>query len=165
VTERIPSQVSYLCSASEILTHHQPVFHVTPYSTLAHTVAKLVATRSHRMWVVESASPSPSAPATPLATPSITHAVLSSPNNSTPASPSLNSAFPAVSAAALPGARISGRLTGVISLTDILNLFARQSGLNPLSPNDQRARRRRSSSSSVRPSIDSARGSSVDLRR
>jgi hypothetical protein len=56
-------------------------------------------------------------------------------------------------------------LTGVISLTDILNLFARQSGLNPLSPNDQRARRRRSSSSSVRPSIDSARGSSVDLRR
>lgn len=25
-----------------------PVFHVTPQSTLAHTVAKLVATRSHR---------------------------------------------------------------------------------------------------------------------
>lgn len=147
-----------------------PVFHVNPYSTLAHTVAKLVATRSHRMWVVEAASPSPSAPATPLATPSITHAVLSSPANSTPASPSLQAAFPAVSAAALPGARISGRLTGVISLTDILNLFARQSGLNPLSPNDQRARRRRSSSSSIRPSIDrpsidSARGSSVDLRR
>ncbi|KAK8076184.1 sds23/moc1 [Apiospora phragmitis] len=43
-----------------------PVFYVNPYSTLAHTVAKLVATKSHRMWVVESASPSPSAPATPL---------------------------------------------------------------------------------------------------
>ncbi|CZR64309.1 related to CBS-domain protein Sds23p [Phialocephala subalpina] len=142
-----------------------PVFHVNPYSTLAHTVAKLVATRSHRMWVVESASPSPSAPATPLATPSITQAFHSSPASSTPASPSLSNTFPAVSAAALPGARISGRLTGVISLTDILNLFARQSGLNPLSPNDQRARRRRSSSSSVRPSFDSARNSSVELRR
>jgi len=77
------------------------------------------------------------------------------------------SSFPApsISTAALPGARISGRLIGVISLTDILNLFARQSGLNPLSPTDQRDRRRRSSSSSMRPSFDSARASSLDLRR
>ncbi|KAG0647416.1 sds23 [Hyphodiscus hymeniophilus] len=143
-----------------------PVFHVTPYSSLAHTVAKLVATRAHRMWVVEAASPSPSAPATPLATPSLTHAVISPPQpGSSPASPALTSGFPAVSASALPGARISGRLTGVITLTDILNLFARQSGLNPLSPNDSRSRRRRSSSSSMRPSIDSASRSSIDLRR
>ncbi|KAL2072111.1 hypothetical protein VTL71DRAFT_11454 [Oculimacula yallundae] len=145
-----------------------PVFHVTPYSTLAHTVAKLVATRSHRMWVVEAASPSPAAtpqPTPSLSAPSMSSAILSSPAVSTPASPNLSSSFPAVSAAALPGARISGRLTGVISLTDILNLFARQSGLNPLSPNEQRARRRRSSSSSVRPSIDLARNSSFDLRR
>jgi len=141
-----------------------PVFHVNPYSTLAHTVAKLVATRSHRMWVVESASPSPSAPATP----SLSHAALAPQGLSNPVS----APYPSVPAAALPGARISGRLTAVISLTDILNLFARQSGLNPLSPYDQRARRRRSSSSSIRPSIDSARvsidqarGSSFDLRR
>ncbi|TAQ88268.1 hypothetical protein B7494_g3440 [Chlorociboria aeruginascens] len=132
-----------------------PVFHVNPYSTLAHTVAKLVATRSHRMWVVESASPSASTPATP----SLPQAALALQSNG-PVSPS----FPAVSAAALPGAGISGRLTGVISLTDILNLFARQSGLHPLSTNDQRARRRRSSSSSVRPSIDVGRRS-IDLRR
>jgi len=145
-----------------------PVFHVNPYSTLAHTVAKLVATRSHRVWVVESASPSPSAPATPLATPSTTYATLAPAVGSHPASPSLAGVFPvsAVSASALPGARISGRLTGVISLTDILNLFARQSGLHPASTNDQRDRRRRSSSSSLRPSIDeSARGSSFDIRR
>ena len=133
------------------------VFHVNPNSTLSQTVQKLIATRSHRMWVVESASPSPSAPATP----SSSHAMLVHPSGSTPASPS----FSSVPAAALPGANISGRLTGVISLTDILNLFARQSGLNPLSPNDQRSRRRRSSSSSLRPSIDSARASSSDLRR
>ncbi|TVY64220.1 Protein sds23, partial [Lachnellula suecica] len=35
-----------------------PVFHVSPYSTLGHTIAKLLATRSHRMWIVESSSPS-----------------------------------------------------------------------------------------------------------
>jgi CBS domain-containing protein len=134
------------------------VFHVNPYSTLAHTVAKLVATRSHRMWVVESASPSPSAPATP----SLQSAVIAQPlGGSVPPSPS----FPAVSAAALPGARISGRLTGVISLSDILNLFARTSGLNPKSPDESRARRRRSSSTSLRPSLDGLSRSSIDLRR
>ncbi|KAG9244888.1 hypothetical protein BJ878DRAFT_479745 [Calycina marina] len=145
-----------------------PVFHVNPYSTLAHTVAKLVATRSHRMWIVESASPSPSAPATPLATPALSHSPLVPSQGSHPTSPSQPGVFTvsAVSAAAVPGARISGRLTGVISLTDILNLFARQSGLHPASTNDQRDRRRRSSSSSVRPSIDdSTRGSSFDIRR
>ncbi|CAG8979586.1 hypothetical protein HYALB_00010787 [Hymenoscyphus albidus] len=142
-----------------------PVFYVSPYSTLAHTVAKLVATRSHRMWIVESSSPSPSNPATPLSTPSTSHAALTSPISSNPASPSLSGSFPAISAASLPGARISGRLTGVVSLTDVLNLFARQAGLHPSNPNDQRERRRRSSSSSMRPSIDSARGSSLDLRR
>ncbi|RDW63953.1 hypothetical protein BP5796_10455 [Coleophoma crateriformis] len=138
-----------------------PVFHVTPYSTLAHTVAKLVATRSHRMWVVESASPSPSTPLTPSAS----HTVLAPQFGSTPASPSLTPSHPSVSASALPGAGISGRLTGVISLTDILNLYARQSGLHPLDPNDQRDRRRRSSSSSLRPSIDFGRQSSFDIRR
>lgn len=136
-----------------------PVFHVNPYSTLAHTTAKLVATKAHRMWVVEGSSPSPSAPATPASTP----AVLVPPYGSSPASPALSAAFPAVSGTT----GISGRLTGVISLTDILNLFARHSGLHPSDPNDQRQRRRRSSSSSLRPSIDFGRGSrsSVDLRR
>jgi CBS domain-containing protein len=46
-----------------------PVFHVNPYSTLAHTVAKLVATRSHRMWVVDAPSPSSSGPSTPAIAP------------------------------------------------------------------------------------------------
>jgi hypothetical protein len=43
-----------------------PVFHVNPYSTVVHTVAELVANKSHCMWVVESAFLSLSAPATPL---------------------------------------------------------------------------------------------------
>jgi len=205
-----------------------PVFYVNPYQTLAATVAKLVATRSHRMWVVESASPSPSAPATPLlgpvgqstntwsgggnaaalqSTSGQTTAVAgaaagNSNNNSTSASPSVSataintaqaqnnqaSAPPSplpmsssvfsptaggaqvgsssIPAAALPGAHLSGRLTGVISLTDILNLFARSSGLNPADPGEQRAMRRRSSSASVRPSLDGERGrGSLDFRR
>ncbi|KAG7284172.1 cell separation during budding [Staphylotrichum longicolle] len=153
-----------------------PVFHVNPYSTLGHTVAKLVATKSHRMWVVESASPSPSAPATPLLQPSQPAGVSSPPPSSTviipppanasaPQSPVPNQNFvTTVIPSGLPGAALSGRLTGVVSMTDILNLFAKSSGLRPSDPSEQRARRRRSSSSSVRPSLDSARAS-VDFRR
>jgi len=167
-----------------------PVFHVNPYSTLAHTVAKLVATHSHRMWVVESASPSPSAPATPLLGPVSVSAsgsttgttntasttgttrettVLVPPPTGAPQSPTtlpsgVAPSFASVPAAALPGAHLSGRLTGVVSLTDVLNLFAKSSGLHPSDPGEQRARRRRSSSSSVRPSLDASRTSS-DVRR
>lgn len=182
-----------------------PVFYVNPYQTLAHTVAKLVATRSHRMWVVESASPSPSAPATPLlgpvggntssggstaaitspisgaaqpftgelSSPVVSATVITPSSNQSSAPPSPlpmpNATFSpssSVPAAAMPGAHLSGRLTGVISLTDILNLFARSSGLHPADPGEQRARRRRSSSSSIRPSLDggSVRGS-FDHRR
>ncbi|KAF4992091.1 hypothetical protein FGRMN_7442 [Fusarium graminum] len=158
-----------------------PVFYVNPYSTLAHTVAKLVATRSHRMWVVESASPSPSAPATPLMGPQSFTSAAPQPQavpapaptsmHAAPPSPVPTAAVPAspvhtaaVPASAMAGARLSGRLTGVISLTDVLNMFAKSTGLHPSDPNEQRARRRRSSSSSVRPSFDSSRAS-IDFRR
>lgn len=170
-----------------------PVFYVTPFSTLAHTVAKLVATQSHRMWVVESASPSPggSAPATPLLTPTLPHTnssvgsipatatstgggttpgttstvlVPTTGGVSTPQSPLPGQSFSSPPAAAMPGAHVSGRLSGVVSLTDILNLFAKSSGLHPADPDAQRARRRRSSSSSVRPSIDGPRQSSESRR-
>jgi CBS domain-containing protein len=135
-----------------------PVFYVNPYSTLAHTVAKLVATKSHRMWVVESASPSPSAPATPLLSPS----TAVPPAAAAPQSPVAQASMPA---SAMGGARISGRLNGVISLTDVLNIFAKSTGLHPSDPGEQRARRRRSSSCSVRPSIDGARPSFDGGRR
>ncbi|KAI8627490.1 hypothetical protein F5Y19DRAFT_167459 [Xylariaceae sp. FL1651] len=137
-----------------------PVFYINPYSTLAHTVAKLVATRSHRMWVVESASPSPSTPGTP----SLGATVLVP--NATPSSQTAGAGphYPSVTASALPGAHLSGRLTGVVTLTDIFNLFARSTGLHPSDPSEQRARRRRSSSSSLRPSLDSSRAS-IDAHR
>lgn len=58
---------------------------------------------------------------------------------------------PTISASSLPGsgARLSGHLVGVVSLTDILNLYARASGLHPSDPNETRKQRRRSSSSSI----------------
>ncbi|OOF90048.1 hypothetical protein ASPCADRAFT_212255 [Aspergillus carbonarius ITEM 5010] len=137
-----------------------PVFHVNPGSTLAHTVAKVVATRSHRLWVTDPLSPSSSGPPTPSH--SSVHIPLAN-NPSPPQSPAVNNgsathlpnppaAFlsaPSMPASALPGARLSGRLVGVVSLTDVLNLHARASGLSPADPAESRSRRRRSSSSSV----------------
>ncbi|KAF7714251.1 Uncharacterized protein PECH_008922 [Penicillium ucsense] len=179
-----------------------PVFHVHPTSTLAHTVAKLVATRSHRLWVTDPASPMSSGPPTPshstahvpLAAPATSattgapgaqsQAPAASSNPSSQASapftphlptpsassgptapfPSVSSSVtvqpvaPSIPASALPGARLSGRLVGVVSLTDILNLHARASGLNPADPDESRRRRRSSSSSvSVRRSAEMGR--------
>ncbi|KAJ5020720.1 CBS-domain Sds23p [Bipolaris maydis] len=153
-----------------------PVFHVNPYSTLAHTVAKLVATRSHRMWVVDAPSPASSGPSTPAITPAIVVPPspitplpgLAGPTPVTSTAPThlaaTGAVAPSISASAIsamPGASLSGRLSGVISLTDILNLFARASGLNPHDPDEARRARRRSSSSSMRRSMDSSRSESI----
>lgn len=129
-----------------------PVFAVYPTTTLAGTVAKLVATRAHRMWIVghdivpgtvtpptsstsNTASSTPSTPHLPTSTPHIAISPASTPLVATP--PSL----------------MMGKLQGVVSLTDILNLFARVEGLKPASPNEARMNRRRSSTSSIITSI------------
>lgn len=151
-----------------------PVFHVDWFSTLAHTVAKLVATRSHRMWVVDAPSPSSSGPSTPALAPSVIvppspispiPAIMTGPTPVNSIAPThlagTNAVAPAISASAITGARLSGRLSGVISLTDVLNLFAKASGLKPHDPDEARRARRRSSSSSMRKSMDSSRSESV----
>lgn len=115
------------------------------------------------MWVVDCPSPASSAPPTPT----IPYAVaipppsLASPN---PPSPFLLSGPLTVGTGSMPGAHLSGRLVGVVSLTDILNLFARSAGLTPVDPNEARRQRRRSSSSSMRASFDQSSRSSIDLR-
>ena len=139
-----------------------PVFYVSPYSSLSHAVAKLVATRSHRMWIVDQPSPSASGPPTPTLLPTAPPHIASPPTIGPPYTPATGTSVPAAS---LPGQHMSGRLSGVVSLTDVLNLFARASGLSPHDPDEARRQRRGSSSSSVRASIDSARSSSVDLTR
>jgi CBS domain-containing protein len=130
-----------------------PVFYMSPQSTLAAAMAKLVATRSHRMWITDADAPMPPSPATPGA--SLHHpAFLGSAIHGPP----YTSTGSAISAASLPGQITSGRLVGVISLTDVLNLFARASGINTSRPDEARSRRR-SSSSSLRGSMDSSRAS------
>ena len=128
------------------------------------------------MWIVEAPSPASSGPPTPAMTP----AVLIPPQNPLSLSNSGNASLPSstpsatgppyttnvasgpgISAANLPGASLSGRLTGVISLTDILNLFARATGLHPHDPAELRRQRRRSSSSSMRRSVESNRSESI----
>lgn len=133
-----------------------PVFYVNTSQSLSQIVAKVVATRAHRLWIVDASSPSSSAPPTPLITPTV-------PVGSPSASPALGT-YPSATASSLQSSPMSGRLSGVISLTDILNCFGRQSGLQISDPNEQRERRRRSSSSSVRPSMESLR-KSIDSRR
>ncbi|KAL4930675.1 uncharacterized protein BDV17DRAFT_297551 [Aspergillus undulatus] len=145
-----------------------PVFHVNPASTLAHTVAKVVATRSHRLWVTDPHSPSSSGPPTPShsmvhvpmvgngsnnaqSPPQSPNPALAASTQNGPGAPYVPASpiAPSIPASTLPGARLSGRLVGVVSLTDVLNLHARASGLSPADPAESRSRRRRSSSSSI----------------
>ncbi|CAN3375595.1 protein Sds24p [Diutina rugosa] len=91
-----------------------PIFHVRKSSTLGRVVAKLVATQSHRLWIVESPSKSQDTPTKD------------------------------------PG---QGKLIGVVSLTDILGLFAETKG-KKTDPTYARNQRRRSSTSTTRSSID-----------
>lgn len=128
-----------------------------------------------RMWIVDSPSPSSSGPPTPASQPAVLvpPPALTGIHTQPIASPALRPSSPpfaaisspSISAASLPGLRMSGRLSGVVSLTDILNLYARASGLSPSDPNETRRQRRRSSSSSMRPSLDSGRSSSVDISK
>ena len=77
---------------------------------------------------------------------------------------SVNPGVTSVSASQLPGQSMSGRLNGVVSLTDLLNVLARASGLSPGDPEATRRRRRRSSSSSTHALADSVRASSEFMR-
>jgi CBS domain-containing protein len=166
-----------------------PVFHVTPMNTLAHSVAKLVATKSHRLWVTDPVSPVSSGPPTPslssatmvpvsshsssssgyisLPTTSASDPQVSSTTSESPKPPLVTPTGPSVSASSLPGTRISGRLVGVLSLTDILILFARAGGMQVADPGEIRMRRRRDSSGSVggRRSMDLGARPSGELMR
>ena len=114
-----------------------PVFHVVPQNTLGRTIAKLVATQAHRLWIVQ---------------PNTLNTVAATASNP-------GSGFP-LNAAAGNGATsggldtavntTAGQLSGVVSLTDILCTLAKYAGKLHLDPQSARRERRRSSSSSVR---------------
>src|SRR5271170_6645542 len=134
-----------------------PVFAVYPSSTLAGTVAKLVATKAHRMWIVGNdhspgtVSP-PSgvgvtlSPTTPYLPSQGGGGVTVVPPPPPPTAPALPSTPPLGASGPM---LMMGKLSGVVSLTDILNLFARVEGLKPADTTEARMNRRRSSSSST----------------
>lgn len=122
-----------------------PIFHVNQQTSLGRVVAKLVATQSHRLWIVESRSTGHFGSASAASgSPTTIEAALSSDS-------------PAVSASAAtqPENGRIGKLIGVVTLTDILGLFALCKSNLKIDPQTARNHRRRSSTSTGRSSIDS----------
>lgn len=109
-----------------------PIFHVSQTTSLGRVVAKLVATQSHRLWVVElrlflvpNTSIGPSTVETALG-----------------GDPAAETGRP-------------GKLIGVVTLTDILGLFAHTKAGVKVDPLAARNHRRRSSTSTTRSSFES----------
>ncbi|ANZ74090.1 BA75_00846T0 [Komagataella pastoris] len=118
-----------------------PIFHVTPNSSLSRTMAKLVATKSHRLWIVNpvgAEDPIIAGSSIPLSPSSSLNGISSSNNSNL-------SIFTPEKDMGRPG-----KLIGVVSITDILSLLARRLGKSHVDPSTARKQRRRSSSSSSR---------------
>lgn len=132
-----------------------PIFHITNQTSLGRALAKLVATKSHRLWIVR---PEPSSPSTASssanssATPSANSSSQTSPVSSVPKQ--LHSHHSHHSHHLHHGKVVeddlnshhTGTLVGVLSLTDILFLYARTLGKSHVQPSIARKQRRRSSS-------------------
>lgn len=117
-----------------------PIFHVNPQTSLGRVVAKLVATQSHRLWIVEARN---------------SHLGTSGATVET----ALASEAPAVTAAPTSIQHESGRpgkLIGVVTLTDILGLFAEGKSGMKIDPHFARNQRRRSSTLTTRSSFEAA---------
>lgn len=115
-----------------------PIFHVNKQSSLNRVIAKLVATQSHRLWIVESRAPSvlsTGAPNTGASGPSLTVDGISSDGS------------------AQDSSRVV-KLIGVVTLTDILGLFAQTKSGVKIDPQSARKNRRRSSTSTTRSSFE-----------
>ncbi|CCC71458.1 hypothetical protein NCAS_0H01480 [Naumovozyma castellii] len=130
-----------------------PIFHVYPTSSLARTLAKLVATKSHRLWIVQ--------PPEIQSTPSNSSASMNSSNSNSHSNSTTNVNYsPLMTSVDDPLSTTpskipsqpnlfekeyrTGKLIGVVSLTDIISLFARkQTEYKQVDP--QTARRQRGS--------------------
>lgn len=125
-----------------------PIFHVNQQSSLGRVIAKLVATQSHRLWIVENRVSQYGSVSGASGTPSTVEATLAS-DLSFSGNPS---ALPTMQ----PDSGRPGKLIGVVTLTDILGLFAQHRSGVKLDPQTARNHRRRSSTSTTRSSIESA---------
>lgn len=133
-----------------------PIFHVNQHTSLGRVIAKLVATQSHRLWIVESRTsthfPSTSSGSGVPANPTTIEAALSS-----DASPTVPPTTPSVQ----PDSGRPGKLIGVVTLTDILGLFAAHKSGIKIDPQSSRNNRRRSSTLTTRSSLDGSTGSGI----
>ncbi|ODV58822.1 uncharacterized protein ASCRUDRAFT_18549, partial [Ascoidea rubescens DSM 1968] len=118
-----------------------PVFHVNKSTSFGRTIAKLVATKAHRLWIVQpkTHSPSFSSSSSVTAQNTIINSSLSSPIPIKPSSASSKSPTPSPSSTPNPGK--SGKLIGVVSVTDILGLLARVSSNKFIDPTAARRQR------------------------
>lgn len=132
-----------------------PIFHVNQQTSLGRVIAKLVATQSHRLWIVESRGSSHFS-----STSSTSGAV-----NTSTIETALSSAEAAASAAAATTVSQDsgrpGKLIGVVTLTDILGLFAAHKSGIKIDPQTARNNRRRSSTLTTRSSLDAASAHAV----
>lgn len=147
-----------------------PIFHVNNQSSLGRVIAKLVATQSHRLWIVDdgqrhssSVSSASSIAGDATATVETLFADVDSkeaiPSPAPPVSAPSASPNTAPPKNVLPhGGSAAGKLIGVVTLSDILGLFARSKG-SKSDPQFARNQRRRSLTSTTRSSIDSTRDS------
>ncbi|KAH7583195.1 Protein SDS23 [Nakaseomyces glabratus] len=149
-----------------------PIFHVYPTSSLARTLAKLVATKSHRLWIVQpqevptatsssstsssvntgTISPNPT-PTTTSASPA-PGATPNALNNHSPLLSTVDDGHTVINPATQATNTTviqpnlfekeyrTGKLIGVVSLTDIINLLARKQTANT-EVDPQTARRQR----------------------
>lgn len=116
-----------------------PIFHVYPTSSLARTLAKLVATKSHRLWIVQP-------PESGASSSSLDTQASSIPSSHSPMISAMEDP-PSPHSASVPSNLFekeyrTGKLIGVVSLTDILSLLARcqteHKQVDPLSARRQR---------------------------
>ena len=158
-----------------------PIFHVNYQTSLGRVIAKLVATKSHRLWIVDS-SRQPSSVSSASGPTNGVNVGYGNPADANvtdkaeiadrnidvaqqlPVTPTPSTIAAAAAAAASATAPTqpeptyqtgTGKLVGVVTLTDILGLFATSKGrkTDPLAARNQR---RRSSTSTTRSSIESA---------
>ncbi|CCK72938.1 Sds24p KNAG_0M00850 [Huiozyma naganishii CBS 8797] len=136
-----------------------PVFHVYPTSSLGRTLAKLVATRSHRLWIVQPPEGALSAQTTGNSLSSATSQLMfqgageAQENGTATTAGTTTATGPGSIHSATAGATSpnlfekeyrSGKLIGVVSLTDIINLFVRMT-IDSTEVDPQTARRERGS--------------------
>ena len=137
-----------------------PIFHVNKQTLLGRVIAKLVATRLHRLWIVQlPPTHKPSVASSHLhhgsvsGSPQTIEGILNSPNVAN--GPSGGQEYGR-----------QGNLIGVITLTDILGLFAlTKSGGKRIDPLFARNQRRRSLTSTTRSSSDMSTSASHELFR